>query len=69
MQTNKNQAATIGAHALDPLLWVTNYADYLYSYANSRINDEELAKNLVQETFLAALEKVEKFEGRSAERT
>lgn len=69
MQTNKNQADTIGTHALDPLKWVTNYSDYLYSYANTRINDKELAKDLVQETLLAALEKVEKFEGRSSERT
>lgn len=69
MQTNKNQAAAIGTHALDPLQWVTNYADYLYRYAITRVNDEELARDLVQETLLAALEKVEKFEGRSSERT
>lgn len=69
MQTNKNQAAAIATHACDPLQWVTNYADYLYSYAITRINDEELARDLVQETFLAALEKIEKFEGRSSERT
>lgn len=69
MQTNKNQAATIGAHTIDPLHWVTNYADYLYSYVITRINDKELARDLVQETFLAALERVEKFEGRSSERT
>lgn len=69
MQTNKNQAADIGTHTPDPLRWVTNYADYLYSYAITRINEEELARDLVQETFLAALEKIEKFEGRSSERT
>lgn len=69
MQTNKDQATTIGANFLDPLQWVSDYADYLYSYVITRINDSELARDLVQETFLAALERVEKFEGRSSERT
>lgn len=52
-----------------PNLWVANYADYLYSYACSRIDDNELARDLVQETFLAALEGWEKFDGRSSEKT
>jgi len=56
-------------NTLNPHKWVESYADYLYMYAITRINDEELAKDLVQETFLAALEKVDKFEGKSTERT
>ena len=35
---------------------VVNYADYLYSYACTRIDDNDIARDLVQETFLAALE-------------
>jgi RNA polymerase sigma-70 factor (TIGR02943 family) len=54
---------------LDPHQWVNAHADYLYAYAITRINDEEQAKDLVQETFLAALEKVNGFEGKSTERT
>jgi RNA polymerase sigma-70 factor (TIGR02943 family) len=54
---------------LDPHQWVKAHADYLYAYTIARINDEEQAKDLVQETFLAALEKVNSFEGKSAERT
>jgi RNA polymerase sigma-70 factor (ECF subfamily) len=54
---------------IDPHQWVEMYADYMYTYAIARINDEEQAKDLVQETFLAALEKVDKFEGKSSERT
>ncbi|WCT10588.1 sigma-70 family RNA polymerase sigma factor [Mucilaginibacter jinjuensis] len=54
---------------IDPHKWVAAHADYLYSYALTRINDEEQARDLVQETFLAALEKVKQFEGRSSERT
>ncbi len=54
---------------VDPHKWVLLHADYLYSYAYTRINNEELAKDLVQETFLAALEKVTNFKGGSTERT
>ncbi len=54
---------------IDPQNWVKNHADYLYMYTISRINDEELARDLVQETFLAALQRVDRFEGKSTERT
>jgi RNA polymerase sigma-70 factor (TIGR02943 family) len=54
---------------LNPHKWVATHADYLYAYAITRINNEDLAKDLVQETFLAALEKVAGFEGKSSERT
>jgi DNA-directed RNA polymerase specialized sigma24 family protein len=52
-------------HKLNPHQWVSAHADYLYAFAITRINDEEQAKDLVQETFLAALEKVNSFEGKS----
>jgi RNA polymerase sigma-70 factor (ECF subfamily) len=58
-----------GFKAPDPHRWVSNYADYLYTFAASRVNDEELARDLVQETFLAALQRVGKFEGRCSEKT
>lgn len=54
---------------VDPYQWVILYSDYLYAYAFTRINDEEQAKDLVQETFLAALEKISNFKGNSSERT
>ncbi|MEX8547650.1 MAG: sigma-70 family RNA polymerase sigma factor [Mucilaginibacter sp.] len=54
---------------INPHRWVILYADYLFTYAITRLNDEELAKDLVQETFLAALEKVAQFKGNSSERT
>jgi len=52
-----------------PNLWVGMYADYLDSYAYMRINDTELAKDLVQETFLAGLEGWDKFSRQSSEKT
>jgi RNA polymerase sigma-70 factor (TIGR02943 family) len=54
---------------LKPHQWVDTHADYLFAFAIKRINDEDLAKDLVQETFLAALQKQKTFEGKSAERT
>lgn len=69
MQSEKTKAATTESNRTDPHQWVTNYADYLYAYAITRINDEEQAKDLVQETFLAALQRIDKFEGRSTEST
>nr|WP_229704644.1 sigma-70 family RNA polymerase sigma factor [Mucilaginibacter phyllosphaerae] len=54
---------------LDPHNWVKHYADYLYLYTITRIKDEEQARDLVQETFLSALEGMERFAGKSSERT
>lgn len=53
----------------NPQQWVAMHADYLYAFAITRIRDEEQARDLVQETFLAALERVDKFELKSSERT
>lgn len=58
-----------GNNKLYPHNWVSAHADYLYAYTVSRLNDQEQARDLVQETFLAALEKADKFEGKSTERT
>lgn len=62
---DKRSTATVS----DPADWVHRYADYLYAYALNRLEDEELCRDLVQETFLAALEKLSEFRGESTERT
>jgi len=54
---------------LNPHKWVENHADYLFSFAFTRLNDEELARDLVQDTFFAALKRMDAFEGKSTERT
>lgn len=54
---------------LQPGLWVSRYADYLYAFALTRIHCEEKAKDLVQDTFLAALEAATSYEKRSSEKT
>lgn len=58
------------AYALsDPELWVDRYGDALYQYSLIRLRDPDLAKDVVQETFLAALEARHRFAGESSERT
>ena len=54
---------------LNPNVWAESYADYLYGFALMRINNIELAKDLVQETFLSALERVDSFQGLCSEKT
>ena len=53
----------------DPSRWLEMHGQALYTYAFSRVRRNEVAEDLVQETFLAALRGVRDFEGRSQERT
>ena len=53
----------------DPTRWVEQYADKLYGFALKSVFNEELAKDLVQETFLAALQARKNFKGQSSELT
>jgi RNA polymerase sigma-70 factor (ECF subfamily) len=52
-----------------PSNWVENYADQLFRYAIVRVSDREVAKDLVQETFLSALQNLDSFRGDSSEKT
>jgi len=56
-------------HVLNPKKWIDNYADYLFNYTISRLNDHDLAKDLVQETFLSALKSMKNFKGQATEKT
>jgi len=56
-------------HSLDPNKWVDKYADYLFNYAIVRVNDREIANDLVSETFLAGLNSKDNFLGKASERT
>ena len=60
---------TVKTHTLDPDNWVDQHSDYLYNYAITRIDSDELAKDIVQETFLSGLKAMKNFRGQAAERT
>jgi RNA polymerase sigma-70 factor, ECF subfamily len=53
----------------DPSIWVDLHGDYLYRYANFRLRDQTQAEDVVQETFVAALQAYAGFAGRGSERT
>jgi RNA polymerase sigma-70 factor (TIGR02943 family) len=56
-------------HLLNPNKWIDLYADYLFNFTISRVNDREMAQDLVQETFLAGLKSMKNFKGEASERT
>lgn len=56
-------------HQLNPEKWVEKYADYLFNYAIVRVNDREVANDLVSETFLAGLSSKSNYQGKASERT
>jgi RNA polymerase sigma-70 factor (ECF subfamily) len=49
--------------------WVETHADCLFNFAIGRVRDADMAQDLVQETFLAAVKSEASFNGKSSERT
>jgi RNA polymerase sigma-70 factor (TIGR02943 family) len=50
--------------------WIQDHGDYLFRYALSRVaGDRELARDMVQETLLAAYKSLQSFDGRSSAST
>lgn len=56
-------------HQIDPNKWISLYSDYLFNFTISRVNDREIAKDLVQDTFFAGLKSMKNFKGEASERT
>lgn len=54
---------------LKPKTWVSKYSNYLFNYTITRVNDIEIAKDLISETYLAGLKSQDNFKGNSTERT
>jgi RNA polymerase sigma-70 factor (ECF subfamily) len=54
---------------IDPEKWVAQHGDALYRFALMRVHNPDVAEDLVQETFAAGLGGVDKYSGRSSERT
>jgi RNA polymerase sigma-70 factor (ECF subfamily) len=53
---------------LNATRWVNEYGDMLYRFALPRVNNAEIAKDLVQDTFLAAWRNHESFKGETSEK-
>lgn len=49
--------------------WVNLYSDELFKWANIKVNDKDTARDLVQDTFLAALKNQQGFKGESSPKT
>jgi RNA polymerase sigma-70 factor, ECF subfamily len=71
MQTG--EAAAVQAESvrpkIDPSRWIDEHGDTLFRFALVRLRDEAAAEDLVQETLLSAIQSMEKFGGKSSERT
>ena len=53
----------------EPQLWLERFGDELYRFALGRVSDETTAEELVQETFVSALDALDSFRGQASERT
>jgi len=49
--------------------WVTDYSDMLYRYCLTRIDNEDISKDIVQEAFLAAWRNIEAYKGEASVKT
>jgi len=67
--TNGAENAAEGGTATDPALWVDEHADALYRFALLRVNDPQVAEDLVQDTFVSALRAVDRYRGQASVRT
>lgn len=59
---------TTSSKKLEPDNWVNNYADALYAYCVSRVNDVQAAEDIVQNTFLSAWKARESYNGAASEK-
>lgn len=56
-------------YTITPNRWVETHSDYLFNFAMGKVNDRDIAKDLISETFLAALKAKDNFKGEASERT
>ncbi len=59
----------MAANEINTAQLVDDHSDYLLAFALTKLSDIEVAKDLVQDTFVAALTKLDTFEKRSKIRT
>ena len=49
--------------------WLDEHGEAIYAYARRRVEADQVAEDLVQDTFLAALQNYDRFAGRSSPKT
>jgi len=54
---------------LNPNKWISKYYQFLYNYARSRVSDDYVVQEIIQETFLSALKSAKSFQNKCTERT
>ena len=59
----------MSGHEINPNKWIDLYSDYLFNYTITRVNDRDIAQDLVQDTFFAGLKSMKNFKGQASERT
>jgi len=69
LRTRKGNRTETPESAFQPVDIVEQHGDYLFRFAVSRVRNEALAEDLVQETFLAALKQLHAFSNRCSMRT
>lgn len=52
---------------VDPSKWVDRHGDTLYRYAMSRLRNPDSAEDVVQETFVSALQALDQYSGQGSE--
>lgn len=57
------------AKIIDKSNLVNDHADYLLGFALTKISDRDLAKDLIQDTFVSALQHADSFKGESSVKT
>jgi RNA polymerase sigma-70 factor (ECF subfamily) len=62
-------ARSSGNQTINPQEWVASHGDYLFRHAMARTGRQEVAEDVVQETFLAAWKSAHRYAGRASERT
>ena len=65
----KADAQNSSGQAPSPDQWVDLYGNYMYRYALARLSDPEVAQDIVQEAFVAAIYAYARFEGKSSIKT
>jgi len=68
-ETRKEQPNNTNNQAVGPRDWLEEHGDYLFHYAISRLHQDDLAADMVQETLLAGLRGYKGFAGNSTVRT